>query len=202
MLTSLSQGEFNALETILTFYFQKVQNLSAIQASLRFIPAPISGAISNIAIGFVVHRVNANWLVLIGCTISLLSPVIMAFATVHSNYWTTAFLANCFNPTGADSLFTIANLLITSVFPAKTQALAGGVFNTISQIGKSVGLATVAIIAASVTKESHYKDKTSPEALLTGYHATFWFCFGLVGLTISISAWGLRRVGMVGHKRD
>jgi hypothetical protein len=45
-----------------------------------------------------------------------------------------AFLANIFNPTGADSLFTISNLLITSVFHAKTQALAGGVFNTISQV--------------------------------------------------------------------
>jgi len=45
-----------------------------------------------------------------------------------------AFLANIFNPTGADSLFTIANLLITSVFPTKTQALAGGVFNTVSQV--------------------------------------------------------------------
>lgn len=48
--------------------------------------------------------------------------------------FSTAFLANIFNPTGADSLFTISNLLITSVFHAKTQALAGGVFNTISQV--------------------------------------------------------------------
>lgn len=39
------------------------------------------------------------------------------------------------NPLGADALFTVANLLITSVFPRKTQALAGGVFNTISQVG-------------------------------------------------------------------
>jgi hypothetical protein len=45
-----------------------------------------------------------------------------------------AFLANIFNPTGADSLFTISNLLITSVFHKKTQALAGGVFNTVSQV--------------------------------------------------------------------
>jgi hypothetical protein len=56
----------------------------------------------------------------------------------------TAFLANIFNPTGADSLFTISNLLITSVFHAKTQALAGGVFNTVSQVRNepmSMGLA-------------------------------------------------------------
>jgi len=107
-----------------------------------------------------------------------------------------------FNPTGADSLFTVSNLLITSVFPARTQALAGGVFNTVSQIGKSVGLALVAIIAASLTAKSAYADKTSPEALLVGYRATFWYCFACVIVTVALSFWGLRRIGKVGHKRD
>ena len=126
----------------------------------------------------------------------------MAFASPHSSYWSHAFLANLFNPVGADTLFTIANLLITSVFPAKTQALAGGVFNTISQIGKSVGLALVAVIAAQITANSDYNDKRSPKALLKGYKATFWFCFALILTTVVISLWGLRRVGKVGHKRD
>ena len=179
-----------------------MQLLDATTSSLYFLPAPVSGAISNVLIGTIVHRVNANWLILGGCTLSAIGPLIMAFATPTSSYWSHAFLANAFNPVGADSLFTIANLLITSVFPAKTQALAGGVFNTISQIGKSVGLALVAVLAASVTANSDYQDKHSPKALLAGYIATFWFCFGLILLTIAISLWGLRRVGKVGHKRD
>ncbi len=133
---------------------------------------------------------------------SAIGPLVMAFATPTSDYWSHAFIANFTNPIGADSLFTIANLLITSVFPAKTQALAGGVFNTISQIGKTVGLALAAVIAASVTAKSDYENKASPKALLEGYIATFWLCFGLILLTIAISLWGLRRVGKVGHKRD
>ncbi len=48
-------------------------------------------------------------------------------------------------------LYTISNLAITSLFPSRTQALAGGVFNTVAQIGNSVGLAITSIIAASVT---------------------------------------------------
>ena len=126
----------------------------------------------------------------------------MAFAKPDTSYWSSAFLANTFNPVGADSLFVVANLMITSVFPAKTQALAGGVFNTISQIGKSVGLALVAVIAASVTRNSGYEKKGSPLALLEGYNATFWFCFGSILTTLVISTWGLRRVGKVGHKRE
>jgi len=116
-------------------------------------------------------------------------------------------------------LFTIANLLITSVFHAKTQALAGGVFNTVSQvsrltsakafphtdryqIGKSVGLGLVAVIAADITAKSEYEDKKSPEALLEGYKATWWFCFACIVFTVVLSVWGLRGIGRVGHKRD
>jgi len=212
-------GSFNALETILTFYFQKVQGLSAMQTSLRFLPAPVSGTASNVLMGLIVHRVAANYLVLFGCTLSVVAPLVMCFAAPHSSYWSSGewgdaiplgvqrlrclgFLANVFNPTGADSLFTISNLLITSLFPAKTQALAGGVFNTTSQIGKAVGLALAQVIASSVTARSKYSNKSGPEALLEGYKATFWFCFATVIATIVICLWGLRNIGKVGHKRD
>ena len=121
---------------------------------------------------------------------------------VHAVLTCAGFLANIFNPAGADTLFTVSNLLITSVFPARTQALAGGVFNTVSQIGKSVGLALVAVIASSVTADSDYVDKASPEALLEGYKATFWFCFTTTAATIAMCSWGLRSIGKVGHKQD
>lgn len=126
----------------------------------------------------------------------------MAFATPTSSYWSHAFLSNIFNPVGADSLYTVANLLITNVFPPKTHGLAGGVFNTVAQIGKSVGLALAAVIAASVTRNSGYQDKTSPDALLVGYNATFWFCFAMIVVTCVIAVFGLKKAGKVGHKRD
>lgn len=148
-------GSFNALETILTFYFQDVQKYSATQTSIYFLPAPIAGILINLAMGYLVQRVQADWLVIIGCAISFGAPIAMVNTNTDSNYWSTgkefqcsieillslieptiAFLANILNPTGADSLFTISNLLITSVFHANTQALAGGVFNTISQVSR------------------------------------------------------------------
>lgn len=85
----LTWGSFNALETILTFFFQKVQGLSAIATSLRFLPAPVSGAVVNVAMGLVVHRVAANQLVLVGCGLSLVSPLVMAFTAPHSSYWSS-----------------------------------------------------------------------------------------------------------------
>jgi hypothetical protein len=45
-------------------------------------------------------------------------------------------------------LYTISNLIIADAFPASKQSLAGGVFNTVSQIGNSVGLTIGAVIEA------------------------------------------------------
>ncbi|KAK5169044.1 uncharacterized protein LTR77_006353 [Saxophila tyrrhenica] len=191
-----------AIETMLTFFFQDVQELSATKSSLYFLPAPVSGALSNIVIGFIVHRISANWLVLGGCTISAFGPFVMTFAKVNSSYWSHAFLSNAFNPVGADSLYVVANLLITSVFPPRTHGLAGGVFNTVAQVGKSVGIALVAVIASAVTENSDYENKKSPAALLAGYNATFWFCFAQILATVVIAFFGLRKAGKVGHKKD
>lgn len=90
----LTWGSFNALETILTFFFQEVQELSAIQTSLRFLPAPVSGAVANLAMGLLVHRVSGNWLVVIGCFLSIGAPLSMVAAKPDSSYWSSGFLVS------------------------------------------------------------------------------------------------------------
>ena len=95
-------------------------------------------------------------------------------------------------------IFTVANLLITDVFPTQTQALAGAVFNTAAQLGTSIGIAIMAVVSTSVTDQSSIADKTSPEALMQGYRAVFWACLALMLLTTFMGLWGLRRVKKVG----
>lgn len=82
-------GSFNALETIMTFYFQDVQKYSATQTSIYFLPAPIAGVICNLAMGYLVQRVPANWLVIVGCVVSLGAPLAMVNSTPNSIYWST-----------------------------------------------------------------------------------------------------------------
>ncbi|KAF2148616.1 integral membrane protein [Myriangium duriaei CBS 260.36] len=198
----LSSGSVESLETILTFYFQDVQKHNALQSAFRFLPAAFVGILANVAVAYLVHRVSGNIIVVVSLLITSFASVVMAFATPISSYWTSAFIANLLNPVGVDALFTVENLLITSIFPTKTHGLAGGVFNTVSQIGKSVGLALVAVIATNVTLASDMDDKASPQALMAGYRAASWFCFSLIAATLVVAAWGLRGVGNVGHKQE
>lgn len=195
-------GTFNAVETFLTLFFQDVQKLSAMQTSVRFLPTPLAGAAANIVMGLVAHKVRADWLVICGVGLTAVGALLMGIIQPEWTYWACAFPAMLLNPIGADTLFTVSNLVITSVFPAKTQALAGGVFNTVAQIGKTVGLASSGLIAASVTENSRWSDKDSPEALMDGYRAAFWFCFAGSAAMVGIYAWGLRDIGKVGIKKD
>jgi MFS family permease len=91
---------------------------------------------------------------------------------------------------------------VTDVFPKKKQALAGAVFNTVAQFGNSLGLAVMAIISSSVTRNSSFKSKNSPEALMLGYRAVFWASFVIMILACGVGWFGLRRVGKVGLKKD
>ncbi|KFY40060.1 hypothetical protein V494_03671 [Pseudogymnoascus sp. VKM F-4513 (FW-928)] len=195
-------GSFNAVQFFLTLFFQSVQSLSAIQTSIRFIPMVITGTGTNFLTGWLVKRVRADILVLASACISALSPLIMAIINPASSYWTYAFFATACTPICADVLFTVANLLITSVFPPKTHGLAGGVFNTISNIGNSVGLAVTAVVASSVTLAEKGKDESVTEMLMDGYRATFWLCFGANVLVLAIIGFGLRKIGKVGIKVD
>jgi hypothetical protein len=76
------------------------------------------------------------------------------------------------------------------------------VFNTVAQLGSSIGLTTTSVISLTVSKDSPMQDKTSPAALMNGYRATFWALFAWMAAACVIGSFGLRKLGKVGEKRD
>ena len=192
---------FNAYQYFTTLYFQRLQGNSALGASVRFIPMVVSGAATNIATGLLVNRISADILCVVAAIASAIAPLLMAVASPDWIYWSAPFIATTLIPISADTLFTVSNLVITSTFPSKTHGLAGGVFNTISQIGMSVGLAVTAVISNTVT-ESNNGHKEHKQALLEGYKATYWTCFAAAAMIVGLSWWGLRSIGKIGLKKE
>ena len=198
----MSWGVVNVVEWFFTLFFQKVQHLSALQTSLRFLPSVILGAILNVGTGFIAHRFRADYLVTITSLLCAGSPLLMALINPSWPFWYSAFWAMFLSPLSVDVLFTISALVITSGFPDKTQALAGAVFQTVAQFGTSLGLAITASISSSVTSNSKFKVKTSPDALMAGYRVTFWVSFAWMLIACAVGGVGLRKAGRVGLKRD
>ena len=109
----------------------------------------------------------------------------------------------CLVPLSSDLLFNVSNLVITATFPANEQALAGGVFSTVSQLGSSIGLAVTAAIASSVTSAAVGGGREmNQDAMLKGYRAAFWTCLAAAIVSCVVSTAGLRGSGKVGLKRE
>lgn len=195
-------GSFNATETFITFLFQEVQGLSATAASVRFLPEPVMGAVVNILMGLYVHKLRASWTLQASFVISALSPLLLAVMKEGSTYWTFEFPAVAFVPVATDVLYTISQLVITAEFDENTQALAGGIFNTVAQIGKSVGIALSAVMASSISARKELTGADHESVLLEGYRAAWWFTFGMTAVCIFVTLFGLRGLGNVGVKRD
>lgn len=184
--------------------FQKIQGLSALQASIRILPSVIIGSMCQLTTGLLVHRISAFYLVVGATLLSAGAPLLMAMIHVEWPYWYDAFFAQALSPISADILFTVALLVISDVFPPRMQALAGAVFNTVSQFGNSLGLTVMAVISSVATKHAAASpaDDQSPGPLLVGYRAGFWAAFAWMMCAFFIGGYGLRTIGKVGLKVD
>ncbi|KAG9738999.1 MFS general substrate transporter, partial [Aureobasidium melanogenum] len=192
----------NGMEVFVSLFFQQVQGSSALGASIRILPSLVTAVLTNVSTGYFVNRMPVMWMVLISCGLSALSPLFMAIINPGWPYWYMAFFAQLLQGISMNVLFTVGLLIISAIFPPHTQALGGAVFNTCAQLGTSIGLTITSVISDSRTAASGYSDKTSPQALMTGYRAVFWALFAWMLVVLCAGVGGLRRVGKIGVKRD
>ncbi|KAF3764447.1 MFS general substrate transporter [Cryphonectria parasitica EP155] len=202
IMVLLTNALTNCMELYSSLFFQQVQGTSALGASLRVLPSLIAGALTNISTGIFVNRMSVLWTVLISSVMSTTAPLLMALTRADQLYWENAFFAQILTPISCDLLFTVGLLIVSDVFPKHMQARGGAVFNTCAQLGTAIGLSVTQVIASSVTDDSSYADKSSPDALMEGYRVAFWTMFGWMAAVCVACVVGLRRVGGIGVKRD
>ncbi|KAL2814584.1 major facilitator superfamily domain-containing protein [Aspergillus granulosus] len=196
---AMSNAVVNSMELFASLFFQEVQNLSALDASIRILPSLIVGILLNLVIGIFVHKIPAFWIVSVTSLLCAGSPLLMAVVKPSWPYWGNAFIAQLLQPVSFNALYTVALIVITNSFPDDTQALAGAVFNTASQFGSALGLAILQVVSTVVTDKW---EEESAEALMAGYRASFWTMFGFMVLCTVVGFFGLRKAGKVGLKRD
>lgn len=191
---------FNSFEQLISLWIQLLQGYSPLQTSIRLLPQTVVGIAVSVLLGLFVHRVHCSWIVGVSTVISLAAPLVMGVCNPHWVYWAAVFPAVGLNVVGADCLYTISNLLIVSSFQQEDHGLAGGVFNTIAQVGKSMGLALIAVITSTVMQAKASSGEAN--SLELGYHAGFWFCLALSVVALFVSLFGLRKAGKIGIKEE
>jgi MFS family permease len=120
---------------------------------------------------------------------SLLFAVINPAAT----YWAFGFPSAAISVIGADFVFAAGTLFVAKFAEPHEQSVGGAVFQTMTQLGTSLGL-TVSTVVFHRVQENQQNE-------LEPYRAAFWtnFGFGLLGCLFSVAF--LRNVGVVGQKK-
>lgn len=156
----------------------------------------------NVAVGFMLPFIRPSIAVPAACLISGVAPLLLPLLcrVDGPSYWRGVFQAMALNPVGADLIYVVANLVLTDAFPQETQALAGGIFNMLAQVGKSFGIATTVIIASQLTTQ--IDEPQSRRALLQGYKGGWYYNSALAFASVLLSFWGLRNLRKVGIKKE
>ena len=82
--------------------FQRVQGLSAIQTSIRFLPMVVVGAGTNVVTGYLVDKVEVRTLVVGSAAITLVPPILMAVIQPQWIFWSAALVAMLLSPLHPD----------------------------------------------------------------------------------------------------
>ncbi|RAK81523.1 uncharacterized protein BO72DRAFT_444519 [Aspergillus fijiensis CBS 313.89] len=199
-ITVFLWGTLNASGQLTALCLHDVRDVSALTSSLYFLPAPICRLLMNIAIGALLPHLRPSIAVHAGCLVSGIAPLLLAkLCRIDGpGYRTGVFQAMALNPLGADLMYTITSLVMTGAVPAKTQTLADGVLNMLSQVGKSVRIATSAVLARQVPGQAG----VGLEAFMLGYRAGWLYNCSLGFVSVLVSWWGLKSVHKVGIKKD
>ncbi|KAF8319051.1 efflux transporter [Clavulina sp. PMI_390] len=193
-------------------YYQTYLGLNPVHQMIRMLPMNVTGVTCNVVVALAVARIPGIILIVTGCIVTGIAPLLFAVIQVDAPYWAFGFPAAIVSVVGADFIFASGSLFVAKVAKPHEQSLAGGLFNTLTQLGTSIGLSISSIVLdKEIVKKAKSMGVSLPsggaaannapkEALLSGYRAVQWlfFAYAMTGAFIAIVF--LRDIGVIARK--
>lgn len=165
-----------------------------------FTPLAVGGMILALAGGFVLHVLPGRVLLIISGVGYVLSVLLFALIPARSEsasgelepsltflYWSYVFPAMCCGTIGVDIAFNVTNIFITTATPARLQATAGAVVNSLLYLGMAfwLGIGDLAVATAANRRGG----EGSVEALdaRSRYRIGFWTAVGLAAVALCLT---------------
>lgn len=192
---------FNNFLVFATYFYQDYQGLNALDTTLRFLPSGITGLVTVFISSQIVSRVD-GYLVALWST-ACVSVACLLFAVPippETTYWAYGFPAMVIATIGADTLSPCLSLFVMRSIPKEDQAMGAAIFQSMAQVGRSVGLALATTIQISVT-DSGAVGISKKEELLQGYRAANWFNGAIGIVSFAVVAYWFKGAGKIGAKQ-
>jgi EmrB/QacA subfamily drug resistance transporter len=156
-----------------SLYLQQVVGFSPLRTGLAILPAGTMTLIGALAAPRLVAKIGAKRQLVVGPSLSAIGLLWMSFLSLGDSYWTHMFFPLALFGLGVGTSFVPMTLTATAGVPIEEAGLASGLINTTRQVGGAVGLAVLATLAASVTRDDRSSARSLQVALTSGYDRAF-----------------------------
>ncbi|THY24321.1 putative MFS multidrug transporter [Aureobasidium pullulans] len=166
-----------------TLYFQNIMSATPLQVVAWYTPLGVAGLLISVLEGFILHLVPGRILLIISGLGAVGSQLLLALIPLSGgNYWAWIFPAMVLSTIGIDLSTILMTVFVTSSLPAAQQGLAGGVINSILQLGVAFTLGLADIIQSEAVESG---------GLVKSYKDTFWLGVGAGTASLMImTIWG------------
>jgi EmrB/QacA subfamily drug resistance transporter len=170
-----------------SLYLQRVARLSPIVTGLALVPATVTVVLtSTLLTRRLLSRLSVKTLLLAGLGCLTTGQLWLSQVTAGASYATAVLPALILNALGIALVFPTVSVAVTAGVAAERQGTAGALFTTSQQAGAAVGLAVLAMAAA--TRTAH----ATQHSLTAGYRFAFLLAAGfavlaMVAVTVLIS---------------
>ncbi|OAL37963.1 hypothetical protein AYO20_02796 [Fonsecaea nubica] len=152
------------------------------QMAAWFIPVIPSGLTSALAVGKLLGKVPASWIMVVGQVAYVVGSILAAARPVHSTYWTYYFFSVLIITVGMDTSFPSATIIFSNAVPQRYQGMGASIVMTVVNYSISLGLG----FAGTIETNINHGGLTDADMLL-GYRGALWFAVGLAGLGLLLS---------------
>jgi MFS family permease len=160
---------------------QRILGYDALEIGLAFLPATVvMGVMSLRFSGPLILRFGARTTLVPGLALILAGLAVFARAPVGGDYITHVLPVMILLGLGAGASFPALMTLAMSGATQSDAGLASGLVNTTVQVGGAIGLAVLATLSTSRSNSLIADGLSTPSALTSGYHLSFWIGAGLV----------------------
>ncbi|KAG8164506.1 hypothetical protein KVR01_006424 [Diaporthe batatas] len=182
-------GGYQTTIYFVTLIAQEINQLSAGQTALRFLPMGCTGFVFSLGMSRALEVCNTKWLLVVGMVVCAISPVPGALMSDGDvSFWKHVFPTSILSVAGVTIVYCTITVVLLASVPVNVQSMCGGMINTAFQIGSGVGLALASAVVQAV-------DTAKGHSALLQYKTGLWCCVGLAGIGLVASVFGVKDSG-------
>jgi EmrB/QacA subfamily drug resistance transporter len=174
-------------------YLQQVLGYDALETGLAYLPTTI--VMGTLAVRYadrLIMRFGARQTLVPGLVTIAAGLALFARVPVDGSYVVDVLPSTILIGAGVGVAFPALMSLAMSGATPQDAGLASGLVNTSAQVGAAIGLAVLATLAATRTKDLVDQGAAAADALTQGYHLGFWVAVGLTLIAVAIASTALK----------